>query len=137
LQYYHLNPSRGEPEEPPETQTAPTGAANTCRSLSPHRRASSCVDLPKTLPELHRPAARAADVPDVAARELRRRRRQARARRARQRGRRFGTISYRRLASGRVPYLRLSGDWLRRAGFDQEQEFEITVGHGRLMIEAL
>jgi hypothetical protein len=55
----------------------------------------------------------------------------------RQRGRRLSTISYRRLASGRVPYLRLSGDWLRRAGFDQEQELEITVGEGRLVIEAL
>jgi hypothetical protein len=87
--------------------------------------------------ELHRPAARAADVPDAAAREVRRRGRRARTRRARQRGRRFGTISYRRLASGQVPYLRLSGDWLRRAGFDQEQEFEITVGEGRLVIEAV
>jgi hypothetical protein len=97
--------------------------------LAEHERATGT--------ELLRPAARAADVPDEAARKLRRRRRQARARRARQRGRRFGTISYRRLPCGRVPYLRLSGDWLRRAGFDQEQEFEITVGHGRLLIEAL
>jgi hypothetical protein len=87
--------------------------------------------------QLHRPAARLAEVTEAAEREARHRRRKARAERARRRGKRFGTISYRWREGEYVPLLRLSGKWLRRAGFDQQQEFEITVRAGRLVIEAL
>jgi hypothetical protein len=86
---------------------------------------------------LHQPAAPAAEVADAVDRESCRRRRRARSRHARRRGRRFGTISSRWSGTEHVPALRLSGKWLRRAGFDQAQEFEITVREGQLVIDAL
>jgi hypothetical protein len=90
-----------------------------------------------TRAELHRPAARCVEVTEAAEREARRRRRKARAARARRRGKRFGTVSYRWREGEYVPLLRLSGKSLRRAGFDRQQEFEIAVQRGRLVIEAL
>jgi hypothetical protein len=78
-----------------------------------------------------------AEETEAAEREARRRRRKARAARARRRGKRFGTVSYRWREGEYVPLLRLSGKWLRRAGFDQQQEFEITVRPGRLVIDTL
>jgi hypothetical protein len=86
---------------------------------------------------LHEPAAPATEVADAVDRETRRRRRQARAQRARRRGRRFGTVSYRWCGEEYVPALRVSGKWLRRAGFDRQQEFEITVRDRQLVIDAL
>jgi hypothetical protein len=53
---------------------------------------------------------------------------------ARAAGRRAGTISARLGATGRVPFLRLSGRWLREAGFDLGQAIEIEVGPGELVI---
>lgn len=67
----------------------------------------------------------------------RRRRRAARAKKARQNGRRFGTVCGRWRKHRRVPDLRLSGDWLRQAGFELGQEFEVEVVAGRLTIQAL
>ena len=57
---------------------------------------------------------------------------------ARAKGHRFGTIccrfrGYRRV----VPDLRISGDWLKRAGFDRGQHYEIEVREGRLTIRAV
>jgi hypothetical protein len=86
---------------------------------------------------LHRPAARAAEVADAVHRETTRRRRKALAESARRNGRRFGTISYRQRQQQQFPALRVSGLWLREAGFDLGQEFEIIVDEGRLVIEAL
>ena len=86
---------------------------------------------------LHRPAARTADLADAADREAKRQRREALRRRARRRGRRFGTVSYRWRETQYLPALRVSGKWLRRAGFDIGQEFEITVDEGQLIIEAV
>lgn len=97
--------------------------------LAEHERATGA--------RLHEPAAPATEVADAVDRETRRRRRKARAQRARRRGRRFGTISHRWSGNDYVPSLRISGKWLRRAGFDQQQEFEITVRNGQLVIEAL
>ena len=86
---------------------------------------------------LHQPAAPAAEVADAVDRETRRRRRRARSRRARRRGRRFVTISSRWSGDEHVPALRISGKWLRRAGFDRAQEFVITVRHRQLVIDAM
>ena len=46
-------------------------------------------------------------------------------------GFRRGTISGRYCNGDRVPYLRLSGRWLRRAGFELGQKFQIRVDYGR------
>lgn len=77
--------------------------------------------------------ARAADVADAVAAESKRRRR----RDARRRGRRLVTVSYLTRVSRQVPLLRLSGHWLRDAGFDLGQELEVDVGTGRLTLEAV
>lgn len=82
---------------------------------------------------LARPVARAADVGDAIAAESKRRRR----RDARRRGRRLVTVSYVTRGSRRVPLLRLSGHWLRDAGFDLGQELEVEVDRGRLTLEAI
>jgi len=86
---------------------------------------------------LYRPAARTAEVADAVQRETRRQRRKELAARARRNGRRFGTISYRQRGGRQLPALRVSGKWLREAGFDLGQEFEITIDDGRLVIDAL
>jgi type I toxin-antitoxin system toxin SymE len=39
--------------------------------------------------------------------------------------------------TGRVPALRLSGKWLREAGFDVGQEFEVEIEAGKLTIRAV
>lgn len=64
--------------------------------------------------------------------ELRERRRRARAD-----GRRAGTVSARWQPAGAAPYLRLSGRWLRAAGFELGRGFEVEVGSGRLVIRAV
>ena len=46
-------------------------------------------------------------------------------------GFRRGTITGRYCNDDRVPYLRLSGRWLRRAGFELGQKFQIRVDYGR------
>ena len=61
----------------------------------------------------------------------------ARAREARANGRRFGTICGRSGPHTRVPDLRLSGNWLRAAGFDFGQHFETEVQGGQLTIRAV
>ena len=48
---------------------------------------------------------------------------------------RRGTISGRYgKDTAKVPYLRLSGHWLRRAGFELGQKFQVRVDVGRLTI---
>ena len=82
---------------------------------------------------LAQPVARVADVGDAAEAEAKRRRR----RDALRRGRRLGTISYVTRGSQQLPLLRLSGKWLREAGFDLGQELEVEVARGRLTLEAV
>lgn len=53
------------------------------------------------------------------------------------RGVRAGTISARWRDGREVPELRLAGRWLKGAGFDLGQEYEIEVGVGRLTIQAV
>jgi len=71
--------------------------------------------------------------------EIRRRQRQRQARRTRAAGRRLATICgrFRGESMTRVPDLRLSGHWLRKAGFDLGQFIEVEVSDGRLVIEAV
>jgi hypothetical protein len=64
-------------------------------------------------------------------------RRQAAKRSARENGRRCGTVSSRWRESEQVPLVRLSGAWLRAAGFDLGQCFEVGVEEGALMIRAV
>jgi hypothetical protein len=65
-------------------------------------------------------------------------RRGARAKAARASGRRFGTVSRRTRAFGDpVPDLRISGFWLKEAGFDVGQEVEIEVEAGTLVVRAV
>lgn len=64
--------------------------------------------------------------------------RRARAkRRAREHGRRCGTVSNRWRETKYVPQVRLSGAWLRAAGFDFGQCFEVGVEEGALVIRAV
>lgn len=86
---------------------------------------------------LYRPAARLADVADAVTEEARRQHRNRLAREARRRGRRLGTISARSWDGKPRPYLRLSGHWLREAGFDLGRHFEVEVSNGRLKIEVV
>ena len=83
-----------------------------------------------------RPVARTSAVADAIEDETRRQRRRRRRRTARDRGRRFATVSYLERRGRRLPYIRLSGQWLRQAGFELGQEFEIEVAPGRLTLEA-
>jgi type I toxin-antitoxin system toxin SymE len=76
-------------------------------------------------------------VAGVLERRARREEKSERARRARAAGRRSGTVCGRWTGSARVPDLRLSGRWLRAAGFDLEQAYEVEVRSGRLMIRAV
>jgi len=75
-----------------------------------------------------------ADSPEERAR---REERSARAKAARAAGRRLATICGRWQETGRVPALRLSGKWLRDAGFDVGQEFEVEIEAGKLTIWAV
>ena len=83
--------------------------------------------------ELAHPAARITDAAEAIEAESKRRRRCE----ARRRGRRLATISHCTRGSQRLPLLRLSGNWLREAGFDLGQEYEVEVGEGRLTLEAM
>lgn len=69
----------------------------------------------------------------------RRERKRARAQEARAAGRRSGTVCGRWNGQWkrRVPDLRLSGLWLRAAGFDLGQAFEVEVRAGELVIRAV
>lgn len=64
-------------------------------------------------------------------------RRQQAKRKARELGRRPGTVTSRWRETRYVPEVRLSGAWLRSAGFDFGQLFEVAVERGALMIRAL
>jgi hypothetical protein len=86
---------------------------------------------------LYRPAARLSEIAEAVTDEDRRQRRIHLARAARRRGRRLGTISTRSWGAAPSPYLRLSGQWLRDAGFQMGQHFEVEVGEERLTIEAV
>jgi len=55
----------------------------------------------------------------------------------RQRGHRLLTVCGRRQADRRVPDIRLSGLWLKSAGFDLGQELEVEVEAGALTIRAV
>jgi len=72
-------------------------------------------------------------------RRARRERKKARAQQARAAGRRSGTVCGRWNGQWRrrVPDLRLSGLWLRAAGFDLGQAFEVEVRAGELVIRAV
>ncbi len=83
-------------------------------------------------------AAPGAEGPGEPGLEAWRLRRGARAKAARASGRRFGTVSRRTRSFGDpVPDLRISGFWLREAGFDLGQEYEIEVGAGTLTVRAI
>ena len=86
---------------------------------------------------LYHPAIRVSEVAEAVTEEDRRRRRIHLARAARRRGRRLGTISTRSWGCAPRPYLRLSGHWLRDAGFEIGQHFEVEVGNGQLSIVAV
>jgi len=79
------------------------------------------------------PSALAEQVEAEAWLERKRRRRKE----ARQRGRRLLTVCGRWQASRRIPDIRLSGLWLRSAGFDLGQELEVEVEAGRLTLRAV
>jgi hypothetical protein len=71
---------------------------------------------------------------DASAEHQRRLRRQ---RETRARGLRPGTVSGRLQGAGEIPELRISGNWMREAGFDLRQEVEIEVENGKLTIRAV
>ena len=70
-------------------------------------------------------------------RRAREERKRERARRARAAGRRSGTVCGRWSGRERFPDLRLSGRWLRAAGFDLGQAYEVEVRAGRLVVRAV
>jgi hypothetical protein len=86
---------------------------------------------------LYRPAARLSEIAEAVTDEDRRQRRIHLARAARRRGHRLGTISTRSWGTAPSPYLRLSGHWLREAGFEIGNHFEVEVVDGRLTIKAV
>ncbi len=47
---------------------------------------------------------------------------------------RRGTVSYRFCHEHQVPELRLGGKWLRAAGFELGQKYQVDVADGRLTI---
>jgi len=88
------------------------------------KEAVEAVPLPNELAE---------QVEAEAWRERKRRRRKE----VRERGHRLLTVCGRWRARRRVPDIRLSGLWLRSAGFDFGQELEIEVEDGALTIRAI
>jgi hypothetical protein len=70
-------------------------------------------------------------------RAARRARKKARAREARAAGRRSLTVCGRWTGRARIPDLRMSGWWLRAAGFDLGQAYEVEVSAGTLVIRAV
>ena len=68
---------------------------------------------------------------------MRRARKKALAREARAAGRWALTVCGRWTGRARIPDLRLSGRWLREAGFDLGQAYEVEVEAGRLTIRAV
>lgn len=87
--------------------------------------------------QLHLPAARYTEIAEAAEREQRRQEREALVEQAKSNGHRLGTISYRWRNEKQFPLLRLSGDWLREAGFDLGQHFQITVNDRQLIIDVV
>jgi Toxin SymE, type I toxin-antitoxin system len=83
--------------------------------------------------ELHEQAAESVALHEEARGEELRGRRQ----RARAAGRRAGTVSARWQPAGAAPYLRLSGRWLRAAGFEVGRGVEVEVRSGKLVIRAV
>ena len=86
--------------------------------------------------ELHERAMATEGLAAAVAEEGRREELRERRRRAREAGRRAGTVSGRWYGTGAEPFLRLSGRWLRAAGFPLGQGFEVEVRRGRLVIRA-
>ena len=84
---------------------------------------------------LHRPAARLSEIAEAVDAEDRRQRRCHLAHLARRRTNRLGTISALHRDGDPRPHLRLSGKWLREAGFGVGRHFEVEVGEGWLSIE--
>ena len=70
-------------------------------------------------------------------REARRERGQARMRETREAGLRSGTVCVRWRGRGRVPDLWLCGAWLREAGFDLGQGYEVEVKAERLTVQVV
>ena len=69
--------------------------------------------------------------------EARRERGRARRGEACEAGLRSGTVCGRWRGRGRVPDLRLCGAWLREAGFDLGQGYEVEVKAERLTVQAV
>lgn len=69
--------------------------------------------------------------------EARLERKRRRRKDARERGARFGTVCGRWRDDRRLPDLRMTGRWLKEAGFDLGQEYEVEVEAGKLTIQAL
>ncbi len=86
---------------------------------------------------LARPVADTPAIRDAVQADTRRQRRRRRRREARRRGRRFATVHRVTRGARQLPLLRLSGQWLREAGFERGQEYEVEVGEGRLTLVAL
>jgi len=83
--------------------------------------------------EVPLPSDAAEALQDTARRERRRQRRKE----ARERGLRLLTVCGRWRSNRRIPEMRLTGLWLRNAGFDLGQEFEVEVSAGALTIRAI
>jgi type I toxin-antitoxin system toxin SymE len=97
--------------------------------LDDHERATGVrIDV-----DLLRDSAVAAELEWPARRE----RRKARVREARAAGRRSLIVCGRWTGKARIPDLRMSGWWLRAAGFDLGQAYEVEVQAGKLTIRAV
>jgi Toxin SymE, type I toxin-antitoxin system len=115
-----------DPAGPADDQFVYQLTAEGKRALEEHERATGTP--------VH---TRAAPVAAVAAERKHEERRQLRrelARKAGESGHRVGTVCGRWREGGKVPDLRISGAWLRKAGFDVGQVYEVAVTNGHLTI---
>jgi hypothetical protein len=116
-----------EPSGPADDQYVYQLTAEGKRALAEHERATGTP--------VHTRAAPVAAVAAELKKEERRRHRKERARKARESGHRIGTVCGRWREGGQVPDLRISGAWLRQAGFDVGPEYEVAVTNGHLAIQ--
>jgi len=119
--------ARSHPPRPPEDRFVYRLTPKALQVLREHKPGAPLAE----------PVARTADLEEAIDAETERRRRRHRYREARDRGRRLGTVSRRHLRGERLPLIRLSGKWLRAAGFDLGQEFEVEIAEGRLVLEVV